>query len=258
VKRVILCVRNESASRKLVIARRIVRDLRRRFAGDILAAGVVGSVARGTAERYSDIDLLIIQGRVHRDFPHYTIIDGAYSSIQHVTMKKALSDLSEASSELPSIIGGYGRILPIYDPRGLLRRLEKKASSIPVELFRRSAELALHQSFEDFCRAKNAFLEGDDIVLKDSVYIITTSAANIVASLNHAALVSDREMFKAYKNFSKLPRNFESIQELRYGNLNRKRLFSVLLQFYLDVIDFCKKEGVEFPVSEANLRELRL
>ena len=94
--------------------------------------------------------------------------------------------------------------------------------------------------------------------MKDSVYIITTSAANIVASLNHAALVSDREMFKAYKNFSKLPRNFESIQELRYGNLNRKRLFSVLLHFYLDVIDFCKKEGVEFPVSEANLRELRL
>jgi predicted nucleotidyltransferase len=234
-----------------------VADLRKRFGAEILAAGVTGSVARGTAERYSDIDLLIILKRDRKDFPDCTIIDGTYSSIKHVTMKKALSELTETSAELPSIIGGYGRILAIHDPQGLLQKLERKASSIPSELFQRSARLALHQSFEDFCRAKNAFLDNDGVVLKDSVYIVTTSAVNIVACLNQAAFVSDREMFKAYKNFPKLPRNFVSIQELRYGNLNLRQLFSVLLQFYLDLVDFCLKEGVEFPVSATTLKELK-
>jgi hypothetical protein len=95
-------------------------------------------------------------------------------------------------------------------------------------VFLKSAELALIHSFEDFCRAKNAFLKKDDVVLKDNVHNVTLSASNVVAALNGYGFASDREIFKAYKKFRKVPRNFSKIQALRYGDLSTPRLFKTL------------------------------
>jgi hypothetical protein len=243
-------------SRKIEIARKVVTQLRRRLRKELLAAGIVGSIARGTAETFSDVDLLIIVKRLDDDLPSCKIIDGTYCSISQKTFSGALSKLSQFSDELSEIIGGYGKIVPIYDPLMLLPKLERKAASLPNELFRRSAQIALIHSYEDFCRAKNAFLSEDEVVLKNNVLQITYSAALVVASLNHAALVSDREVFKAHKSFTKLPRRFNRIETLRYGNLKGRALFRMLLDFYLDLIRFCDQMDVHFPVDEKTLKRL--
>ena len=238
------------ASRKIGIARRLVIHLRRRLRNELLAAGVVGSIARGTAETYSDVDLLVIVRRLSRDLPDYKIIDGTYCSISQKTFNGAVSELSQPSDELPEIIGGYSKILPIYDPLRLLQRLERRAEAIPTKVFEESARIALMHSYEDFCRAKNAFLKGDEVVLKDNVFQITYSAALVVASLNHAPFVSDREIFKAHRRFNKLPERFDRIEILRYGNLKGRALYRLLLDFYLDLVKFCKTEGVHAPLDE--------
>jgi hypothetical protein len=245
-------------SRKIEIARRLVTQLRRRLRKELLAAGMVGSIARGTAETFSDVDLLIIVKRLDDNLPNCKIIDGTYYSISQKTFSGALSKLSQLSDELPEIIGGYGKIVPIYDPLRLLPKLERRAASLPNELFQKSAQIALMHSYEDFCRAKNAFLGGDDVVLKDNVLQITYSAALVVASLNHAAFVSDREIFKAHKRFTKLPRRFDRIETLRYGNLKGRVLFRMFLDFYLDLIRFCDEMGVHFPVDEKTLKRLNI
>jgi hypothetical protein len=239
------------------MARRIVNLLRPKLGRQLVAAGVGGSVARGTAEALSDIDLVILVKKLPVNLPRYKIVDATYCSINYITWKSALSELSQPSDELPQILGGYEKIRPISDPSCVFRKLEEKASSITPELFRKSARLALLHSYEDFCRAKNAFLKRDEIVLKDCVYIVTYSAANIVASLNHASFPSDREIFKAHKRFPKRPKGFERIEQLRYGNLKGKRLFTMLVEFYIDLIEFCRGEDIRFPVDERTLRELR-
>jgi len=158
-------------SKKLRIAKRVVAQLRRKLLRDLIAAGVCGSVARGSAEAYSDIDLIVLVRKPNHDLPAYLIVNATYCSIKQVTLKGALSELSTPSDEFPQILGGYMKILPLHDPFGSTRRLEKKAASVSSELFRKSAEIALFESFEDFCRAKNAFMKGDNVVLKDNVYL---------------------------------------------------------------------------------------
>jgi hypothetical protein len=244
------------ASQKIEIARRVVTQLRRRLRKDLLAAGVTGSIARGTAETYSDVDLVIMVKKVRHDLPNLRVIHGTYCSIGQQTFNDALSKLSQPCDELSEILGGYSQILPIYDPLRLFPKLEKRAVSVPGKVFRESARIALLHSYEDFCRAKNAFLKGDHIVLMDNILQITYSAALVVASLNHAAFVSDREIFKAHKRFSKLPRRFERIEKLRYGNLKGRRLLTMLMDFYLDLIRFCEGENLHFPVDERTLKGL--
>lgn len=145
-------------------------------------------------------------------------------------------------------------MLPLYDPEGLLPKLEKRASRVPVRIFRESARLALIHSYEDFCRAKNSYLKHDYVVLKDNVLGVTHSAALVVAGLNRRSFNSDKEIFKAHKQFTKVPKQFGKMELLRYRTIPRKQLFSTFLEFYLDLVQFCKKQGISLPVSTKTLK----
>jgi predicted nucleotidyltransferase len=241
---------------KVKIAERIVKELRIQLGHDLRAVGLTGSIARGTAQKYSDIDHLIILKQPHPELPLYRIIEDTYCSLLYETRQSLNAQLTTPHHELPEILGGLTKILPLYDPDKIFKKIEAKAQSIPKELFHRCAELALIHSYEDFCRVKNACIIGDEIVLKDNIHAITHSIANTVAALNQRYFVSDREIFKAHKSFKKLPKEYVRIQQLRYGSLNGEKLFRTLLSFYIDVINFAAKEGIKFPVPEAALKML--
>jgi predicted nucleotidyltransferase len=244
-------------AQKIEIAQHAVIRLKRRLRGDFEAAGVTGSVARGTAEVYSDVDLLIVVKRVRQNLGNVLILNNTYCSVSQKTFKSAVAELSFQTDRLPEIIGGYSRILPIYDPRSLLPKLEEQAVSIPSEVFQPSAQLALLHSYEDFCRVKNAYINHDDFLLIDNVQFVTYSAALIVASLNHQGYISDREVFTAHNRFRKLPERFDRILSLRYEKLNRRALYATLLEFYVDLVRFCRMQGLSFPVRESSLHQLR-
>jgi len=255
----VICMSQETRAvlKRRMIARRLLRVLRRRLGSNLLAAGLCGSVSRGTADKYSDIDMFVILRKLADDWPRVQIVDGIYCGIDSYTPRSALSKISEPSPDLPEILGGFTNLMPLYDRRGILRRLQSRAKAVPPEVFRRSAELALLGSYEDFCRAKSAYSRRDDVVFRDNVYLVTYSAALIVASLNQAAFASDREIFKAHKTFSRLPRHYERIEKLRYGSLKRRELFRVFLDFYLNLVEFCEREGISLPVSRRVLKAAR-
>ena len=248
--------KNKIISAKIKIAERIVKELRIQLGSDLRAVGLCGSVARGTAQKYSDIDHLIILKQPHPELPRYRITEDTYCSLLYETRQTINSQLTTPHHELPEILGGLTKLLPLYDPEKILPKIEAKAQSIPNEIYHKSAELALLHSYEDFCRTKNANLARDEIVLKDNVNAVTHSAANAVAALNQRYFVSDREIHKAYKSFKKLPKGYERIHHLRYGSLSGEELFQMLLSFYIDLVHFSAREGVNFPVSEAALKRV--
>ncbi len=153
-------------SLKLAIARKVVRQLKGEIGHNLLAVGTTGSVARGGPEQYSDVDLLVIVRRRLTNVSQFRIVDETYCSLVFETKDSGLSQLRRPNHELAELLGGFTRILPLYDPERLLPKLESRARSIPGELYRKSAQLALIHSYEDFCRVKNAYLKGDEIILK--------------------------------------------------------------------------------------------
>ncbi len=259
--------RSEIVEEKLALANRVVAQLRRKLGPGIQAVGVVGSVARGTAQKYSDIDLLLIVRRKPSNLGQlglreahdgnlFMIVNDTYCSLSFETWSSAVGQLTRPNLQLPELLGGFTKIHAIYDPKRVLPRLEAKAQNILPSVFRESAELALLHSYEDYCRVKNAYLSGDEIVMRDNVLYVTHSAALVVACLNHSHFRSDREIFKAHGKLPKLPRHFSRIEKLRYGNLTRRKLFQMLVAFYGDLIGFAEKEGIRFPVGMEKLREL--
>ena len=255
----VLCLLNARRSiirEKLRIARGVAADLRQEFRSKLVAVGITGSVARGTAAKYSDIDMqVILKGPVQNPY-RGLIVENAYCSLNFATRSDAIREFTRPRPGLSEVLGGFTKVRPLYDPKKLFKIFEAKARHLPAKVFRKSAELALLQSYEDFCRVKNAYLSGDEIVLRDNVRLVTHSAVWVVASLNQASFVSDREIFKAYRRYQKLPRDFNRIRELRYGNLKRQTLFKTLVSFYLDLVEFSGREGIRIPVGRRALQEV--
>ncbi len=252
----LLALWNPIVKSKVALGKTVAARLRKTMGKKIRAEGLRGSVARGTAGKYSDIDFLIITRRP-TDHPRFHITKNTYCSFTFETWKGVVGQLTRPSPELAEILGGFTRILPIYDPENLLPKIEKRAGNIPKRLFRESARLALLHSYEDFCRVKNAYLIDDAIVLKDNIPYVTHSAALVVASLNETSFESDRTIFKAHKGFKTVPRQFDGrLMRLRYGNLKGRKLFNTFLAFYLDLVEFAKEQGISFPVSEEALRKM--
>ena len=253
---------------KLTIAERVISLLKPVLKGNLRAVGVCGSVGRGTAQKYSDVDFLILVRKNPGDLAkvgirqahngnRFIILDDTYCSLGFETWNSAVNQLTKPSYDLPELLGGFTRIRPLYDPNHLLPKLEARAQKIPPRIFQRSAELALLHSYEDFCRVKNAFLAGDEIVMRDNAAYVTHSAALVVASLNDAHFRSDREIFKAHKKMARTPHRFaKQIQEIRYGRLTNRELFETLLSFYLNLIKFAESQGIRFPVPRDKLLEL--
>ena len=143
---------------------------------------------------------IILRGPVQNPY-RGLIIENAYCSLNFATRRDAIREFSRPRPGLAEALGGFTKIRPLYDPKRLFKIFEDKARHLPPGVFRKSAEPALLHSYEDFSRVKNAYLSGDDIVLRDNVHLVTHSAIWVVASLNQASFVSDREIFKAYRRY---------------------------------------------------------
>jgi Nucleotidyltransferase domain len=230
--------------------------LKRENGRNVTAVGVTGSVARGKAERYSDIDMEIIVGKAVAGSYQSRIIEDVYCSLTFATRREALREITQPHPEVPQKLGRFTMIHRLYDPAGFLSSLQERANHIPSHIFHKSAELALLYSYEDFCRVKNAYLDRNEGLLRDNVNYVTHSASLVVASMNNSHFVSDREIFTTYKRLSKLTRDFERIELLRYGHLSPKKLFHTTISFYLELIDFCSSEGIQFPVDQEQLQGL--
>lgn len=83
------------------------RRLKRDFGSNLLAVGIRGSVARGTAEKFSDVDLLVILQRFQKGTDTYSIVSDTYCSLNFETWKSAISKLREPHPELPETLGGF-------------------------------------------------------------------------------------------------------------------------------------------------------
>ncbi len=90
---------------KLRIARKVVAELRRDLGRNIIAVGISGSVARGTAEKYSDLDMEIIVRRSLKTSYQARIVENTYFSLNFATWQSGPEGGGYASSFAPRDLG---------------------------------------------------------------------------------------------------------------------------------------------------------
>lgn len=103
-------VRNKFVTERVEIARKLARQLKREYGKNVLAIGVMGSVARGKAEHYSDIDMEIIVKRHAADSYESRIIDNTYCSLTFATSREVVREITRPDPLLPEKLRTDGSV----------------------------------------------------------------------------------------------------------------------------------------------------
>jgi len=95
---------------------------------DVLGIAVVGSYARGDATQYSDVDVIALLSPTTQlpEEPKIDLYLGIYRVVQYRTeaqMRKSLTDPARAIYD----VVGLQQMLILYDPLGILRKLQWEA-----------------------------------------------------------------------------------------------------------------------------------
>jgi len=176
---------------------------------DVVAAFIVGSVARGNIHSVSDIDLCILIE--HGDRPKREIIEesGYEVDITYIPLHLWEENLYrgigseweiEASNIIDSII--------IYDPKKLIKKVKEYLKTYPEEKRRMNILFTYHRMgwFREAVKYHYIRRNYDFESIFSKIYAIT--ALKILFSLNRVYLKGDKYIFDQVKELQKIPPSF--------------------------------------------------
>lgn len=230
-------------TRHLELAQRVAKELVAKHGRDVLAVGVMGSVALGEEGPFSDVDVIVLAKRAGSF--EKSVRDGILISGLWQTLKEAETDVTEPSEAPIETLSGWWSLRVLYDPTGVLERLAARARGASAEFFRDSARMALLGAREDFGKVRNAVRSGkDDDVAEMSIWFSGAAAVALSCILHHVPH-SGRTLFAEVRD---LPLPGKDIVRLRYERLNAEETGALAEDIWERLLGVAGEKGV--PVDD--------
>lgn len=187
--------------RQRIEACRVVVDrLLRKYQDDVTAIGVLGSVARGDDEEYSDIDMKVLVKDGAHLRSHVFVLDNCLFSIEVRTEESWRRELTEPNSHLSLSVGSLMEVLPGHDPTGIFKRLATMAKSLPAECWKNAVRDSMEAIVEDLGRARNAFVRGDYRTFRVTAVGVALSMALVQANLSHGPVATEKDLYYVFED----------------------------------------------------------
>jgi hypothetical protein len=199
----------------MTLAKEILAERRAREGPNLLAFGVTGSVAYGGDGRRSDLDLVVIVRRKLR-IPKFRMREGVLVSMSVMAPDEARGEVTGSNPSLPEILSGWRSMRPLYDPKGVMRRLVERAHRVPAAQWRRCAREGMLAAYEDLGKLRNAAEAGDVAKVREMAIWFTGGAAEVLLCLEQEAVPEGRELFVEVVGIGAVGKE---IGRLRYLNL---------------------------------------
>ncbi len=175
-------------------AQHVSSALLKRYPDDIIAVGVLGSVARREDREHSDIDLHVIVKEGASLASHFFVLDGCYFSVSVKTEKAWIADLTRPKSGLCLTAEAFGSVLVLHDPTGAFKKLRALAEALPDEAWKSAIRDGLAGMVEDLGRVRNLYAEGDWVSFRLFSVIVAAGAATVYGDLTRQMLRTEKEL----------------------------------------------------------------
>ena len=184
--------------RERLTACRVVSDrLIKKYAGEVIATGVTGSVGRGGDIGFSDIDFSVLVRKGSQLHSHRFVLKGCLFSIAASTEGDWLGEFTQPNYALPLVMGSLKSIRAIHDPRGAFQRLRKKSQNLSKECWNKAVRAGLEEIVEDLGRVRNAYAEKDWKNFCLHSPHVALEAALVHSSLRRRAVLTERNLLSA-------------------------------------------------------------
>lgn len=229
--------------RHLAVARAFADELEEREGSNLVAVGVFGSVARGEEREHSDLDMLVIVKRPRKSLRHH-MRAGILVTILQQAPAQARDEVTGSRPDLSDALGGWRSLHPLYDPRGLLAELRRRALHPSPAQFREAARRGLVATFEDLGKLRNAVAARDPVEAREMAIWFTSAAVGILYDLDRRVLATGRRAFIELKGHGDVDR---AMRRLRYDTPSLRDTGRLAERIWRDLLDRAARQGIPTP-----------
>ncbi len=218
---------------------------------NVLAIGVVGSVARGAPGPYSDVEIFVLTRR-GRPAPVLYFDEGCFVNIFFNPLKKGHAE-SGLGGPGDSALGFFfarseaRSTKPLYDPKGILKRRVKSLRRAKAD--RETVESVLWESYFDIIeyagKLRNGWLRKDQYLVRYAARIIAEKSAEAIVALNDLSPFSGNHLWHQVLGARRKPAHFSSDYPLALAikpTSNTGQVFSSGLRLARETLRLVKAE----------------
>ncbi len=224
---------------KISNLKKIVENLKKKK--NVIGIFLAGSFARKEAHQFSDIDLYVLTKRKVKKTLSDPFDPLHITFLTQKDLEKRFRDQDWIFSRCLILNGKI-----FYDPKGILKKLKKKAKKYPEDIRQFELRANVFHSKYQLSRAKYALLKKD---FPSAVYFLMRCAQEILFFfyvLNKMYLPSERKIFEERKKIKIKPKNFEK-KIIKGGCLDLsaseiKKRIKILESLIFELEKFYKKE----------------
>jgi predicted nucleotidyltransferase len=174
-------------------AQQVASKLLKRYPEDIVAIGVLGSVARREDREHSDIDMQVLVRQGSRLSSHFFVLGECYFSIQVKTEEEWTAELTKPLSGLCLTAGAFSNVLVLHDPSEAFKRLRKTTDALPDDAWKAAIREGLAGIVEDLGRVRNMYSERNRDDFRLFSVLVAIGAAKVYGDLTRQILVTEKD-----------------------------------------------------------------
>ena len=204
------------------LAEQIVQRILTVRGEQVLAIGLYGSLARGTDQLYSDIEMKCVLNTNAEDYSQEWVECGCKVEVNFESEDVILSEAATVDEGWAITHGAYFDLKPLYGNNDFFIKLKDALRSPSQELFAAAVrEIIVGNIYEEICKLRNSRLEGNIGYLPVLACEIAQQGA-LAIGLAHKKCYSTRALvLQESLEFENRPDSYEKLcQIVMEGNLN--------------------------------------
>lgn len=247
---------------KIEVAKKISKNILKRYGKEIKAIAIYGSLAKKTDLEYSDIELFIVTKKDLSSKNKYLIYKNVPLMYWFITSKEIEEMLKNPKGEWPDwpqSVESFVKPLPLYDPENLFMRYKKIRSKIPPSTFKKACETTLINIYEEICKIKNAKLSNNKIAITDEARELGWITIMFVALANGFHYTSTKNRFAEALSLKKLPKDFGNLVSILmgYNPSTIEEKYNSCINLWDNIKDFSKENNYKIKTIK-DLKSLKI
>lgn len=219
--------------RRLRLAHQIVEGLRSDLADRLFAAACYGSVAHGTADANSDLELILLADPSVAPVTAHRIADGIQVEYDIVPLERMLRAATRVTPEWGEEADAYLHPLVLWDPHTLFSRVCEAARAVPPEAFAHALAESWWSAREYAAKLHGARMRSDRAGFAFTAFAFARLSALRMALVRQTPFSSTRTMWREAASW--MPELASLIEALARGEHDLAARAAEAVQEALDV-----------------------
>ncbi len=231
---------------RVALAEQLVQRILAVHGEKVLAIGLYGSLARGTDQPYSDIEMMCAFNTTGEDYAHEWLEDGCKVEVNFSSADEILQDAATVDAEWAITHGAYFDLKPLYGSPDFFTEVSKALHSPSPAMFAAALrELIIGSIYENMGKVRNSRLAGNQGYLPLLACTLAEQGALAIGLAHKKCYSTHALLLQESLTFANRPAGYEALCQLvMAGNLSNADAVATTLEvFWGGLVAWAEENG---------------